>query len=63
MWRRWGTPHNLLLAFIGELWKTKKTEFWKNEKKIAGDIIILHMRTRNDRGTVPEIRRMKKWEF
>ena len=27
--------------------KPKKSEFWKNEKKIAGDIIILHMCTKN----------------
>ena len=33
MWRRWGTPHNFILAFIDGLLKPKKSEFWKNEKK------------------------------
>ena len=52
MWRRWGTTQNLLLAFIDELWKIWKSEFWKNEKKkkkkkITGDINILHMCTKN----------------
>ena len=38
MWGRWGTPQNFILAFIDELWKTwKKSEFWKNFTKIAGD--------------------------
>ena len=38
--------------------KPKKIESWKNEKKIAGDITILHMGTKNHNqwGTVPEIR-------
>ena len=39
--------------------KNEKSEFWKNEKKIAGDIIIVHMCTKNHNhiiwGTVPEI--------
>ena len=43
MWRRWGTPQNFLLAFIDELWKTWKIRILKKWKKIAGDIIILHM--------------------
>ena len=30
--RRWGTPQNFLSAFNDELWKTEKSEFWKNEK-------------------------------
>ena len=25
---------NLILAFIDELWKTRKSEFWKNEKRL-----------------------------
>ena len=33
----------LLMSFE----KPKKSKFWKNEKKIAGDIIILHMCTKN----------------
>ena len=32
MWERWGTPQNFLLAFIDELWKTDKSDFWKTEK-------------------------------
>ena len=50
MWRRWGTSQNFLLAFIDELWKTQKIRIlkkWKKKKKIAGDIIILHMCTKN----------------
>ena len=51
MWRRWVTTQNLLLAFIDELWKTWKSEFWENEKKkkITGDINILHMCNKNHR--------------
>ena len=37
---------NLILAFIDELWKTRKSEFWKNEKRSL-EIIILHMCTKN----------------
>ena len=29
---RWGTPKNFLLSFIDELWKTQKSDLWKNEK-------------------------------
>ena len=47
MWRRWSTPQNFLLAFIDELWKTRKIRILKKWKKIAGDIIILHMCTKN----------------
>ena len=28
-----GTPQNFLLAFMDELWKPEKSEFWKNETK------------------------------
>ena len=46
MWRRWGRPYNFLLVFIDDLWKTQKIlKKWR--KKIAGDIIILHMSTKN----------------
>ena len=34
MWRRWSIPQNFLLAFIVELWKTRKSELWKTEKKL-----------------------------
>ena len=47
IWRRWGTPQNFLLALIDELWKTWKIRILKNWKKIAQDIIILHMCTKN----------------
>ena len=47
MWRRWGTPQNFLLTFIDELWKTRKIRILKKWKKIAGDIIILRMCTKN----------------
>ena len=47
MWRRWGTSQNFLLAFIDELWKTQKIRILKKWKKIAEDIIILHMWTKN----------------
>ena len=47
MWGRWDTPQNFLLAFIDELWKTWKIRILKKWKKIAGDIIILHMCTKN----------------
>ena len=47
MWGRWGTPQNFLLVFIDELWKTRKISLFKKWKKIAGDIIILHMCTKN----------------
>ena len=36
-----------LLAFIDELWKTRKFRILKKWKNIAGDIIILHMCTKN----------------
>ena len=42
-----GTPQNFLLALIDELWKTWKIRILKKWKKIAGDIIILHMCTKN----------------
>ena len=41
------TPHNFLLAFIDELWKTWQIRILKKWKKIAGDIIILHTCTAN----------------
>ena len=48
----WGTPQNLLLAFIDELWKTQKNqtfEKWKDMLYISLSYhIILHMRTEND---------------
>ena len=48
MWRRWGIyTSESPFGIIDELWKTKKSQFWENEKKIAGDIIILHMCTKN----------------
>ena len=47
MWRTWGTPQNFLLAFIDELWKTRKIRILKKLKIIAGDIIILHMCNKN----------------
>ena len=54
----WGTPQNFLLAFIDELWKTQRTRIskrWPKKKKKTthektkktGDIIILHMCTKN----------------
>ena len=46
MWGRCGTPQNFLFAFIDEFWKTGKITFDKT-KKFAGDIIILHMCTKN----------------
>ena len=46
MWRRLGTPQNFLLAFIDEPWKTWKIRILKKWKKIAGDIILLHMCTK-----------------
>ena len=42
MWREWGTPQNFLLAFMDELWKTRKSKILKKWKKNAGDTIILH---------------------
>ena len=49
MWRRWSTPQNFLLTFIDELWKAWKIRVLKKKmkKKITGDIIILHMCTKN----------------
>ena len=52
----WGTPQNFLLAFIHELWKTQKIRISKKRKKPqktnkqtknTGDIITLHMCTKN----------------
>ena len=40
MWGRWGTPQNFLLAFIKELWKTRKIKLLKKWTKIAQDIIL-----------------------
>ena len=49
MWWRWDTPQNFLLAFTDEVWKTRKIRILKKWKKNhAGDIIILHMCTKND---------------
>ena len=49
-----GTPQNFLLAFIDELWETRKIRILKKWKKIAGKIeekkkqlLILHMCTKN----------------
>ena len=39
MWRRWYLLMNLE--------KPEKSGFWKKEKKIAGDIVILHMCTKS----------------
>ena len=47
VWSRWGKPQNFLLEFIDELWKTWKIRILKNEKKIAGDVIILHVCTKS----------------
>ena len=47
MWRRWDIPLNFLLAFIDELQKTRKIRILKKWEKIARDIIILHMCTKN----------------
>ena len=47
MWRRWDTPQNFLLAFIDELSKTWKIRILKKWKHIAGDVIILHLCTKN----------------
>ena len=33
MWREWGTPQNFLLAFMDELWKTRKSKILKKWKK------------------------------
>ena len=66
MWRRWGTPHNFYFAFTDELWKTKKSKFWKNEKKKLLGISSFYTfvpKTTIIWGTVPEIQRMKKWKF
>ena len=46
MWR-WSTPENSFLAFIDELWKTQKIRILNKWNKIAVDIIILHMYTKN----------------
>ena len=55
----WGTPQNLLLAFINELWKTQKIRISEKGKKnkqttttttttkTTGDIIPSHMCTKN----------------
>ena len=48
MGRRWDTPQHFFSAFIDELWKTQKIRILQKGKKIAGDIIILHMCTKND---------------
>ena len=42
----WDTQ-NFILAFIDELWKTQKNQIFEKMKQIAGDIIILHMCTKN----------------
>ena len=48
MWRRWGRPYNVLLVLNDDLWKTQKIRILKKwRKEIAGDIIILHMSTKN----------------
>ena len=46
MWR-WGTPQNFLLALFDELGKTRKIRILKKWKRIAGEIIISHMCTKN----------------
>ena len=47
IWRRWGHLRVSFWHLLMNFEKPKKSEFWKNEKKIAGDIIILHMCTKN----------------
>ena len=45
LWKRWCKPHNFLLAFTDEFWKT--WNIWILKKwKIVGDIILL-MCTKN----------------
>ena len=47
MWRRWGIPQTFLLLFTDELWENWKIQILKKWKKIAGDIPILHICTKN----------------
>ena len=56
MWRRWGTPQNFLAINWWTL-KNPKSQTSEKMKRIAGDIIILHICTKNTIiwGTVPEI--------
>ena len=56
IWSRWGTPQNFLAINWWTL-KNPKVRLLKKMKRIAGDIIILHMCTKNTIiwGTVSEI--------
>ena len=61
MWGRWATPQNFLLAFIDELWKTRKIRLlkkWKKKKKKILEISSFDTcvpKTAIIWGTVPEI--------
>ena len=48
MWRRWGAHLRISLChLLMNFEKHKKSDFWKNEKTFTGDLIILHICTKN----------------
>ena len=48
MWRRWGAHLRISLWYLlMNFEKHKKSDFWKNEKTFTGDLIILHICTKN----------------
>ena len=48
MWRRWGAHLRISLChLLMNFEKHKKSDFWKNEKTLTGDLIILHICTKN----------------
>ena len=58
MWGSSGTPHNFLLAFIDEFWKTGKIRLlkkWKNLLHVSSFYVCVP-KTTIIWGTVPEIR-------
>ena len=61
MWRRWSTPHNFYLAFADELWKTKKSKFWKNEKNCWGYHHFTHLYQKPQSYEV-QFLRYKEWK-
>ena len=58
-----GTPQNFLLAFIDELWKTRKIRILKKWTKISRNIIILHMCTKSQSHEVQFLRYWVRQNF
>ena len=63
MWGGWGTPQDFLLAFIDELWKTRKIKTFekKKRKNLLEIFYTCEPKTTIIWGTVPEIQSESFW--